>query len=113
MRKKEKTPTMASIEQLIEANLHDETFTVKKLATQLFFKSRTQVYRIVMREKALSPSAFITQKRLIRAKNLLQSEPQMSVISVANACGFKDASYFGRAFKRHFGQTPNVFKGNT
>jgi AraC-like DNA-binding protein len=111
MRKKEKKPTMATIEQLIEANLHDETFTVKRLAEELFFKSREQLYRIVKREKSLSPSAFITQKRLDRAKNLLETSPKMKVTEVASACGFKEASYFGRAFKRHFGHTPGDFKG--
>jgi AraC-like DNA-binding protein len=51
---------------------------------------------------------FVVAQRLIRANRLL-SDPQLSdrtLTSIAFAVGFGDLSYFKRAFRRRFGETP-------
>ncbi|MDR5591143.1 AraC family transcriptional regulator [Christiangramia sp. SM2212] len=45
------------------------------------------------------------EKRLENAKDLLQ-DTDTSLYAIAQECGFKSASHFSRAFKKHFGINP-------
>jgi two-component system, response regulator YesN len=46
---------------------------------------------------------------LMRGKELLK-DTQGSVAEVAQRCGFRDAKYFSRIFKREFGCQPSDYK---
>ncbi|SDJ94281.1 helix-turn-helix transcriptional regulator [Pseudomonas indica] len=52
---------------------------------------------------------FVLQKRMERAKDLLCNS-QMPVTSIAYTVGFKDPSYFARAFKQYFECSPSDFR---
>jgi AraC family transcriptional regulator len=45
----------------------------------------------------------VTRLRLERAAVLLRSTPDLSITDTAFECGFKSASVFSRAFKKHYG----------
>lgn len=64
-----------------------------------FFKSQTNQPFTV----------FLNGFRLDRAKELLRNSPE-SIQEVMYACGFRDAPYFSRVFKRYVGQTPTAFR---
>lgn len=50
-------------------------------------------------------SEFLLRVRLERARHLLQS-PGLNVAEIAHHCGFPDASYFTRVFKKRYGVPP-------
>jgi AraC-like DNA-binding protein len=70
--------------------------------------------RLLLEQTGRSFSEHVLAKRLERAIELL-CEPRgegPKVAEVAFACGFGDLSYFNRAFRRHFGETPSDAREN-
>ena len=53
---------------------------------------------------ALTPTRYYLNLRLNRAKQLLD-QTNMSILSVALACGFVSASHFSKCFKEYYGRT--------
>jgi len=56
----------------------------------------------------LSPHAFITQRRLARAKELL-AKTNLSIVEIALAVGMSH-SHFSRTFLAQFGMAPREFR---
>jgi AraC family transcriptional regulator len=57
----------------------------------------------------ISPTRFVTQRRLQRARDLLAMTNQ-SIGRVAETCGFHSQNYLATRFKTEFGVTPNGFR---
>lgn len=68
------------------------------------------VQKAFLRETGLTPTAFVTDRRLTRAAELLVAEPGRSVTDIAFALGFNDAAFFSRCFRRRFGITPREWR---
>lgn len=66
--------------------------------------SRYQVIRGVSRLTGLTPHAYLTQRRLDRARRLIQSGTPLA--DAALASGFYDQSHLNRTFRRRYGFTP-------
>ena len=56
-------------------------------------------------------SAWLNEFRVEKAKELL-SATRLSVREVSVACGYADANYFARVFKRVTGMTPSEYRSN-
>ena len=54
-------------------------------------------------------SAYLNEYRIEKAKALLQST-RMNVREISLACGYSDANYFARVFKRITGMTPSEYR---
>lgn len=50
----------------------------------------------------------IIETRLLHAKNIIKSEPEVKLKQVAESCGFGDVSYFCKLYKRAFGESPKA-----
>lgn len=83
-----------------------EEITVEQLARH-FFLSASQFSRIFRQATGTSPWAYITAKRLIKAKELLQKG--MSAKKTAESCGFGDYSVFYKAYVKRYGEKPSLF----
>lgn len=57
----------------------------------------------------LSPTEYLTNHRLEQALHLLLTS-SLTVGEIAEACGFGDASYFGKAFRKKTGLTPTQYR---
>lgn len=57
----------------------------------------------------LSPHRYLTQRRLLRARELLH-EPGLSIAHVALRCGFSSQAHFTEYFRREAGATPSEFR---
>ena len=55
----------------------------------------------------LSPRAWISERRLLYAYQLLLSS-EMSIVDVAAEAGFSSQSYFTQSYKRRFNETPSL-----
>lgn len=59
-----------------------------------------------------SPMEYLSLFRISKAKALLLDHPEKQVKEVAYSCGFSDANYFHRIFKKETGKTPGQFRLN-
>lgn len=74
-----------------------------------FRVSPTHVSRLFRREGAVAFNDYVNYVRINRAKHLLRQYRQ-TVDEVAVACGFSDASYFCRIFKKMTRLTPSAYR---
>lgn len=57
----------------------------------------------------LSPHRYLTQRRLLRARELLR-DPALSLSHIALRCGFSSQAHFTEYFRREVGATPLAFR---
>ena len=69
--------------------------------------SDTYFRKIFIAVFGTSPKKYVLNKRLIQARNILESGEYTHVYEVANAVGFRDALYFSKAFKNTYGYFPS------
>ncbi|EAR11058.1 helix-turn-helix domain-containing protein [Reinekea blandensis] len=100
-------PVLEHILQYIDVHLSG-ALDVPKLAG-IAGLSQANFTRIFSRHVGSSPADYILQKRLERATKLL-SDSQLSVNHISLSCGFKDANYFSKVFKRIFSISPVEFR---
>ncbi len=74
-----------------------------------FFLSKSQLCRIFKQYAGSTVWHYITVKRLLRAKELIEGGAPASKVS--GECGFSDYSVFFRAYRRQFGCTPKASEG--
>lgn len=64
---------------------------------------------VFKRETGCTYIEFVTQERMKRAADLLQST-QAKVSDIARRVGYEDIKYFTQQFKKHTGQTPSEYR---
>lgn len=64
---------------------------------------------VFKRETGCTYIEFVTQERMKRAVDLLQST-QTKVSDIARRVGYEDIKYFTQQFKKHTGQTPSEYR---
>lgn len=69
------------------------------------------VQKAFLRHAALTPTAFIAERRLARAADLLGVGDGRSITDVALEVGFNDPAFFSRCFRRRFGIAPRDWRG--
>jgi len=57
-----------------------------------------------------APHAYVTRRRVERAKRMLVARDAIPLADVAQRCGFYDQSHFIRRFRREVGVTPKQFR---
>ena len=78
------------------------------LLADRFFMSKYHMMRIFKNETGYSIHQYISEKRILLARNLIISG--MPATSACLECGFKDYSSFSRAFKNQLGSLPSDVK---
>ncbi|HSB70715.1 MAG TPA: DNA-binding response regulator [Candidatus Methylomirabilis sp.] len=71
--------------------------------------SRSHLCRIFRRVTGHSLKSFLTRRRLLAAKTMLQ-DPTVMIQRVAAAVGYRDLSHFDRVFRRLEGQSPSSYR---
>lgn len=100
------------VEELIEANW-DGALRMEQIAALTGQSART-IYRAFRRERGYSPMQFLRRLRLRQGRRMLEDPANtLNVAEIAVACGFVDASHFGRAFTSEFGISPSAARPGT
>jgi AraC family transcriptional regulator len=97
---------MARVVEYVEANLANP-ISLEDLAAQAGL-SRFHFNRAFKAETGESPYQYVLRQRIESARYLL-SERCLTVEQIAAAVGFRDASYFQKAFKTRTGINPSEF----
>jgi AraC-like DNA-binding protein/quercetin dioxygenase-like cupin family protein len=67
--------------------------------------SRSHAVRVFTREVGTTPHAFVTRRRIEKAKEAL-GKRGLAITRIALECGFTDPSHFSRVFKKYEGVSP-------
>lgn len=81
---------------------NDELAAVSGISTVYFRK-------LFIRRYGISPMKYVRQKRIEKAKNLLESQYYTSISDVAEASGFSCLYYFSKAFKQETSRSPSEY----
>ncbi len=71
------------------------------------------VQKSFFRHVGLTPTAFITSRRMEWARTLLDSGDGQTITEIAFEVGFNDSAFFARCFRRHFGVSPSQWRQGT
>jgi hypothetical protein len=104
--KPEEPRLLDQILNYIDLNLNNK-LDLEQISHKSYVSSRT-VSRLFRLQLNVSCSQFITQKRLIVAKNLISAGKPLE--QIYNLVGFGDYSSFYRAFKREYGISPSQYR---
>lgn len=85
-----------------------EDLSIDKVASEVGF-SKYHFERIFKKETGYTPWAYLSSVRVRNAMHLL-TETQESIENISEMCGFSNASYFVRFFKRNTNMTPSCFR---
>ncbi|MCB0567133.1 MAG: helix-turn-helix domain-containing protein, partial [Phaeodactylibacter sp.] len=101
---------MEKLRKIVEAQLGDEQFGIPELCKAIGM-SRSQLHLKIKALTGKPTSHYIRSLRLHRSRELLK-EGGLNVTQVAFEVGFRDLSYFSRAFSEEFGHSPSdLIKG--
>lgn len=92
-------------------NNPEQTFSIKNLSHDagMCITGFTKKFHALT---GLAPFEYILFLRLQKATNMLYTT-EHSLEEIASACGFYDANYLIKAFKRKYGITPGKFRNNS
>lgn len=97
------------IKNKLKENIANSDFMVTEYIVSLGYNP-DYFRRLFKKYTSLSPSVYLNNLRMERAKELLFANPFFSISEIANLCGFKDSLYFSTSFKRYTGVTPSRYK---
>lgn len=97
-----KNRRVLEIMEYLDRNLAEE-IDIDRLAEK-FFISKFYMMRLFQKETGTTVYAYLTQKRLLKARELMASG--MRATESCYACGFHSYSSFTRAYGKYFGTTP-------
>lgn len=91
------------IDNYIQRNI-TRKIPVAQLAA-IVFLAESQFYALFKIQTSNTPQRYILQKRLQLAKQLLD-DSELTLVYIAQACGFTCQSHFSHAFRRWYGMPP-------
>lgn len=88
-------------------NNYSEMITLEDILTFYPF-SKSKLCRDFKAEYNMSIFEKIMETRLKNARYMLKSNPDTKLSTVARSCGFSDASYFCKVYKKFYGESPKT-----
>ena len=70
---------------------------------------RTTLYRAFVKIMKCSPAEYLLRIRLERAAEYLK-KTNLPIVQICFSCGFNDANYFCKIFKKYYGATPSSYR---
>ena len=106
-RRQEDDPRIRSAKRILHEQF-DRELSVSGLAEDVGM-SRSAFTRLFTHSQGLSPLEYLEDVRMQAAITALRGGGK-SIQEIAGACGYRDAHYFSRAFKKRLGQSPREYR---
>lgn len=103
--------TLSNADSLIRESgiLHYSENIDLNLIAELVNITPSHLSNLFKKETGVNFSTYLTDVRMKAARKLLQS-PEFLIYEVAEKTGYSNAGYFGKAFKKYWGISPEEFK---
>ena len=98
---------IAHIKEYVK-NHYQQTLSLNQMAEELYLTPQ-YLSRFFKKQLNCTFTQYLTQVRLEQAHNLLMYTSE-SVTGIALSCGFPNISAFNRAFREHYGSSPNLYR---
>jgi AraC-like DNA-binding protein len=105
---KEELAWIELLRETVDASMEDPSFGVAQLAEMMACSERS-LHRKVKEYTQKTPNAYIQQRRLAFAQELLENRVYPTVKQVCLAIGFKKPDYFSNLFEKHLGRKPSSY----
>lgn len=99
---------LQTITDIIYSEINNPELNSAFLADKMAL-SISQLSRKINGITGYSTISYVLQLKLNKAKKMLIDD-NITVVEVSDACGFYDASYFSRMFKKEFGISPSTYQ---
>jgi chromate reductase len=96
------------VKRYIEEHLQDN-LSLEELARETRY-SRGHLLRMFRAATGKTPHQYLTERRIERAKGMLQEAEEISLTNIAAWCGFSSQSHMTRVFHEQVGVTPSAFR---
>lgn len=108
--KNEFSAPVEGIRTLILKNYAQSDFALDDAVREMPFHY-DYLRKLFKKEMGITPLEYMTNLRMKKAETLLSAmwSREYSVSEVAQLCGYEDALYFSRVFKKHYGCSPSTF----
>lgn len=93
----------------MDSQYGDPDIGLYDLATQLEVSGR-YLNSLFLQTFGLSPYAYFVRLRIRKSKEMLVSQPNLTVKSISQLVGFRDVSHFVATFRKQSGTTPEQFR---
>lgn len=101
--------TVQQMTGYIQGN-YDKTISLDDIATA-GSTCRCKCCKLFNEHIGKTPKAYLTQYRISKSVSLLR-DTDISIIEIAQACGFNNQSYFTQAFRKELGVPPRKYRDN-
>lgn len=99
---------MSKVQELISLNLSNPDLNVEFLVEKMAY-SRTLFFKRMKAASGYAPNEYLRITKMKEAARMLTTTDK-SISEISYAVGFTDSNYFSKTFKKHFGETPSVYK---
>ena len=72
--------------------------------------SSAQLIRYFRAAFGKTPTAYITEYKINRAREMFLTSPDLPIKAICDALGFDDAHYFSRVFAKQTGESPSAYR---
>jgi signal transduction histidine kinase/DNA-binding response OmpR family regulator len=100
---------LETVEKLTKKALDEQLKLNTSYLAKRTFMSERQFSRKLKATTGLTPSGYIQEAKLSKARHLLESRAYSTVSEVAEACGYSSGSYLSRIFQERFGKMPGDY----
>lgn len=102
-------PYALEAQRRIIENFTNPEFTISEILENLPV-CEDYLRKLFQKEFHLTPHEYLVKQRIESAKSLLGMGPQRTISQAALSCGFYDAHYFSRVFKKLTGVSPMQYQ---
>lgn len=104
-------PVVEQVRNFLALNYNDPELSLSQALCATGYQ-KDYVRRRFVAVCGLTPGEYLSSLRMDKAKTLLlgKKKPGLSVADIGAMCGYFDARYFSRAFKKHTGLSPEEYR---
>lgn len=96
------------VKEFIDNNYQNQDLNIDRIAKAVYINS-SYLRSIFKKELNLTVIEYLTNIRMQKAKELLQ-RGNLKHTEISKMIGYREASYFSKSFKKHFGVTPSEYE---